>query len=229
MNLKVLIVEDKVIVAQDIKDILISMGCVVTDIVRSGESAIESFKRDQPEIILMDIRLKGRLDGIETAKRIQELSKATIIYLTAHSDPNILHSAFETHPINFIVKPFSTKDIQIAIGLAQSRLEDQVNGSHILFRHQGILEKIPIEIIQFAKADGSYTIINTIEKSLTAAFNLTHFLQQVGNEFIRVHRSYVVHLNHVDSFSSNKVYIGSHEIPVSKSFKNGFLERFKSN
>ncbi len=229
MNPKVLIVEDKMIVAQDIKDILQSMGCIVTDIVSSGESAIESFISTRPEIILMDIRLKGKMDGIQTSKKIQALGPATIIYLTAHSDPKILQSAFETHPTNFIVKPFNTQDIQIAIGLAQSRLADEINnGSHILFRHQGILEKLPIDEILFAKADGSYTIIQTADKTLTASFNLAHFLEQVDGQFLRVHRSYVIHMDHVDSISANKIFIGSHAIPVSRSFKNEFLKRFKS-
>ncbi|XOV92256.1 MAG: LytR/AlgR family response regulator transcription factor [Bacteroidota bacterium] len=226
---KVLIVEDKMIVAQDIKTILESMQCIVSGIASSGESAIEAFQQNAPDIILMDIRLKGDMDGIEASKKILELGNASIIYLTAHSNPKILQSAFETQPVNYLVKPFSEKELEIAIGLATASLKKQKNkNNYILFRHNGILERIPYDEIFFAKAYGSYTTIHTNDKSYTASFNLNHFEAKVDDRFFRIHRSFVVSLDKIERYSSHKVFMGKYEIPVSRTCRQDFLSRFQS-
>jgi CheY-like chemotaxis protein len=114
----IVIVEDESIVALDIKDKLEHLGHNVLAIVSSGKDAIEEVVKIKPDLVLMDIVLKGEIDGVETARRIRELFDIPIIYLTAHSDEQTLKRARITGPFGYIIKPFTDEDLQKAIELA---------------------------------------------------------------------------------------------------------------
>ena len=111
----ILIVEDESIVALDIKDKVERLGYNVLAVVSSGEKAIEEVKKVQPELVLMDIVLKGEIDGIETARQIREHFDIPIIYLTAHSDTQTLTRAKITGPFGYLVKPFVDSELRKAI------------------------------------------------------------------------------------------------------------------
>lgn len=111
----ILIVEDESIVALDIKDKVEHLGYGVLAVVSSGEKAIEEVKKVQPDLVLMDIVLKGEIDGIETARRIREHFDIPIIYLTAHSDNQTLKRAEITGPFGYLVKPFVDSELRSAI------------------------------------------------------------------------------------------------------------------
>lgn len=115
---KILIAEDETIVALDIKKKLVKLGYNVTDIVSSGEKAIEKAGETTPDLILMDISLEGDMDGIEAAKRIRSRYDIPIIYLTAHSDKKTLDRAKVTEPLGYIVKPFERGSLHAAIEMA---------------------------------------------------------------------------------------------------------------
>ena len=111
----ILIVEDESIVALDVKDKLERLGYNVLAIVSSGEKAIEEIMKVQPDLVLMDIVLKGEMDGVETAIKIRDHFDIPIIYLTAHSDERTLKRAEITEPFSYIIKPFADEDLQNAI------------------------------------------------------------------------------------------------------------------
>jgi len=115
---KILIVEDERIVAEDIKASLHNLGYIVSGLVPSGEEAILSVGKVPPDIILMDIMLRGPLTGIETAEKLRADYNIPIIYLTAYADSNTLDSAKRTEPFGYILKPFSDKELQSTIEMA---------------------------------------------------------------------------------------------------------------
>jgi two-component system, response regulator PdtaR len=115
---KILIVEDFSIVARDIKERLEHMNYNVLDIVNNGEDAIRKSSETKPDIVLMDIVLKGDLDGIETAQKIQADNNIPIIYVTAYYDTNTLKRAASTLHSGFIIKPFDDLGLDTSIQLA---------------------------------------------------------------------------------------------------------------
>lgn len=124
---KILIVEDFSIVARDIKERLEHMNYNVLDIVSNGEDAIRKSSETNPDIVLMDIVLKGDLDGIETAQKIQADTNIPIIYVTAYYDKNTLKRAASTSHSGFIIKPFDDLGLDTSIQLAlykQQHLEE---------------------------------------------------------------------------------------------------------
>jgi CheY-like chemotaxis protein len=124
---RILIVEDEAIVAMDIAGTLRKLGHDVTETVPSGEQAIASVKKNRPDVIFMDIGLKGEMDGIETAARIRSQYSIPVIFLTAFVDETTLDRAKETIPAAYLTKPFEENDLRIAIevGLYRAKLESE--------------------------------------------------------------------------------------------------------
>ncbi|WP_017293374.1 GGDEF domain-containing response regulator [Geminocystis herdmanii] len=115
---KVLIVEDESIVAQDLQAILEDFGYSVPMFVDSGEKAIEKAMELKPNLVLMDIRLIGEMDGITAGQKIVKILDIPIIYLTAHGDKNTVQKAKIAQPYGYIVKPFTEQELRIAIEIA---------------------------------------------------------------------------------------------------------------
>jgi PAS domain S-box-containing protein len=132
----VFIVEDESIVANDIQDALQHLGYEVTGMARSGETALEKIGEAKPDIILMDIRLAGKMDGIETAAKIRTTRAVPVVYLTANSDTPVLERAKATEPYGYILKPFDERDLKstIEIALHKFRVDEQVRDREQLIR-----------------------------------------------------------------------------------------------
>jgi PAS domain S-box-containing protein len=122
---KVLIVEDEAIVAADLANKLGQLGYQIIGSAASGEEAIVIAGEQRPDIVIMDIRLSGALDGIETAARMRGAYDLPVVYLTAHSDPDTLTRALGTEPFGYVLKPFVDRELktQIEIGLYKHRTE----------------------------------------------------------------------------------------------------------
>jgi len=114
---KILIVEDDFIVAIDLKIHLEKMGYHVLDITDNGNDALKKTRETNPDLILMDIHLKGNIDGIDTAQKINNLYHVPVIYVTGYNDKNTIKRANITEPFGYIVKPFEDKEIQTLIGM----------------------------------------------------------------------------------------------------------------
>jgi len=125
---KILIVEDEMIISMEIKQKLREMGYLVTGQAITGESAIQKVVETHPDLVLMDIRLKGEMDGITAAKRIMELYDLPIIFLTAHSDKATLERAIAVSPSGYLLKPFKDRELMtnIEMSLHKHRIKQKV-------------------------------------------------------------------------------------------------------
>ena len=117
-NTQILIVEDDLIVAQSIKTHLNTLGYQVPAMETSGEAAIQKAKEVQPDLILMDIKLSGKMDGVEAAAEIRSCFNIPVVYLTAYADEETLGRAKITEPFGYILKPFGVKDLHSTIEMA---------------------------------------------------------------------------------------------------------------
>ncbi|MCK5341176.1 MAG: response regulator, partial [Desulfobulbaceae bacterium] len=124
---RILIVEDELIVAKDIENCLTKLGYSMAGIVASGEEAVRKVDELRPDLILMDIILKGEMNGIEAAEEINTLN-IPVVYLTAHADTDTLDRAKTTAPYGYIIKPFDERMLQstIEITLYKSRMENKL-------------------------------------------------------------------------------------------------------
>src|SRR5713226_985493 len=118
MSARILIVEDERITAEDLRDILTDLGYTVTASVSNGVDAIARAEETEPDLALMDIRIKGSMDGTETARILRERFNIPVIYLTAHADAATVARAKEAEPLGYITKPFQETELHASIEIA---------------------------------------------------------------------------------------------------------------
>ena len=162
---RILILEDERVVARDLQKILAALG-YETSMAASGEQAIEVARRDRPDLVLVDIRLAGTLDGIETAHALREQLDLSVVYLTAHSDEHTLERAKATEPCGYLVKPFDKTTLQTTLQMAayKSTVERHRRIEH---RWQtAVLDQLTVGLIT-ADTAGMVTMINACGQSLT--------------------------------------------------------------
>ncbi|MBD2211824.1 response regulator [Nostoc linckia FACHB-104] len=130
-NANILIVEDEAIVAKDLRNRLTRFGYTVPGVASSGQEAINKALELSPDLVLMDIKLKGQMDGIQAADEIHKHLDIPIIYLTAYADDNTLERAKITDPFGYLLKPFKERELQtnIEIALTKHQLEKQLKNS----------------------------------------------------------------------------------------------------
>lgn len=136
---KILIVEDEAIIAMDIKNIIVKLNYIVTNVVSNTQDVINSIKDNEPDIILMDIDLDGNSDGIQTVELIHCLKYIPVIYLTGFYDDETISRAIQTNPVGYLLKPFSKDELKVAIliGLSKSTTFSEDNSLYKKYKHLG--------------------------------------------------------------------------------------------
>ena len=131
-SIKILIVEDEQIVAVDIESILQRLGYRVVGAAGCGEEACRMAAESVPDLVLMDVRIDGSMDGIETARRIRQTSDVPVVFLTAYTDDETLDRAKEIEPYGYLVKPFAERDLQatIEVALHKGAVDRRLRESH---------------------------------------------------------------------------------------------------
>lgn len=163
---KILIVEDERISAEEMRRSLEYMGYAVTSIVSSGEGAVKEAESSRPDLILMDVKLKGRIDGVEAAKRIRARDDIPIIYITALSDKQTLERIKETEPLGYVHKPIEDKELYTAIEMAlwRHKMERRLKESEERFR--SIFEGSR-DAVFIAGEDSRFVEVNEAASALT--------------------------------------------------------------
>ncbi len=237
-KVRILIVEDDMIIAANISLQLSKLGYDVTGIESRGEEAVAHARLNPPDIILMDINLKGQINGIETARAIQQHDDIPIVYLTANNDEATFARARETHPYAYISKPFSSLNLERAIALVAEQLKEgpmakqqdengmQVLRDRIFVRHNGKMVKLLLEDILYIEAERNYCKIVTPKASYLVVCTLKAIEKELPEtSFVRVHRSYLVNISKLDVLADGHLEINRKVIPVSRAHKEGLLGR----
>ena len=241
----ILIVEDDMIIGNHISIVLAQAGYEVMGIMPSGEAALVQIETTPPDLILMDISLKGVLDGIETAKRIKEKFGTPLIFLTANSDQATFKRAKEAHPLAFIAKPFNAINLIRAIELAALNLGEKSENvpdtptsedvstalllnDRIFVRNKSRMVKLFVKDIHYIEADRNYCKIYATNREYLLSTPMKNFAEQLNSpSFQRIHRSYIVNMEHIDELDDHFVFIGKTHLPISKSYKAEFFQRLK--
>jgi DNA-binding LytR/AlgR family response regulator len=225
MNISVVIVEDNAITARDLSEILEARDMTVLGIFYSGEEAIERIPQLSPDILLVDIHLKGPMTGLELVNKLNGQCQAPVLYLTANSDKDTIQKALSTRPSSYIIKPFEEENLLVAIELAFSNHNEKLikekwdSLPYIFVKHGSRFKKLNFEDIKYLEADGSYCKITTADKEYTLSGNLNHFSEQLDHNFLRIHRSYMVNVGSITSLDADYIFIEDKSFPVGRSYK----------
>ncbi len=141
-KIKIMIVEDEIIAAESEKRSLEELGYSVTSTVASGEKAIKKAEEDKPDLVLMDIELKGKMDGIEAAGIISSRFHIPSIFVTAYADDKILERAKITEPFGYIIKPFEKRELHSNIEMALYKNKAEEERKKLIKELQDSLAKV---------------------------------------------------------------------------------------
>jgi DNA-binding LytR/AlgR family response regulator len=235
----VFIVEDKAVIAESIEKMLMQAGFYVAGKATRGEAVLEQVKIALPDIILMDIQLAGKMDGIATAEKIKETITIPIIYLTDFSDVATVERAKKTQPANYLLKPFDAKGLRIAIEVAFYNTSKGITPpsgeikavettsfkveNNLFIKDGDMLFRITIEDIIWIEAGGSYCYVHAKTKKYTRTVSLKDFLEELNHpDIIRIHRSHAVNIRHVTSINGNVVMLAAaknKELQIGENYK----------
>ncbi len=242
-KIRIVIVEDEFIVAEDIASLMTEHEYEVTQMFSSAEEALPYVLKNPPDILLVDIQLSGAMTGIQLVDKVKQSMSFPVIYITASSDEHTYKKAKPTRPNAFLVKPFTPGNLLTSIDLAlynysrdkialANTPKQQDEELHTLIhrtlfvKSNGKHKKMSPDDILFVEAAGSYIHIQTSCDRFTLAQNLSKFLRKTPLDNLqRIHRSYLVNIDKVDSFEESCVYIADHKIPISETFKDEFFSR----
>lgn len=249
-TLTILVVEDDPAIARLLIAVLQIEGYHVIGPIDNGLEALERFRANAIDVVLMDVNIRGDLDGIQTATRLQALRPVPLIYLTSQSDRTTLDRAKQTFPSAYLFKPFTPESVRMAIELSFQSFSWTVHPSpsplpesestqpgretilrvndFLFIRQNNQFLKVPIADILFVEAGDNYITLQTVKQKFALRMPLTSVLDRIRHDkIVRVHRSFAVNLVNLDSFSESEISLGKHLIPIGKNYKAEFLRQFE--
>lgn len=242
-TIKILIVEDEMLIGAKISMFLTELGYDVTGLLPRAEEAIQNASENPPDIALLDIQLKGSMDGITLAQRLNDEHHIPVIFLTANSDDATFQRAKMAKPYAFLAKPFKKTDLQRALELTIQRMAEQapvsvaeksekedvfVMSDRIFVRYKDQMHKIKFENLLYLEAERNYCRMVTHTKEYLLTMPMKRLEDQLpAAAFQRIHRSYIVNMALIDTISEESVTIFQKVLPLSKSYRDDFLPRFR--
>jgi DNA-binding LytR/AlgR family response regulator len=248
VKINILVVEDESIVSKDIQHSLLRFGYGVSGSCSNGEKAIELIHELNPDVVLMDINLKGSLTGIETAEIIKKEFAVPVIFLTAYSDDLTLTKAVIAEPFGYIIKPFKEIDLHTNIELAvykHQKEQEIIRERNFLYsvveqkevltdfffvKANSKLIKLRTQDVFYVEALKDYVVIHTAEARYTIHSTMKDIEMKLGNlDFVRVHRSFIVRMDKIASIEFPNLSLEKDKkiIPIGGSYRDDLSARIQ--
>ena len=210
---KILIVEDEIIIAYYISEILQEEQFKLVKIANDAKTAISEMKTFLPDIILMDINLNGKNEGITLSKNKND--NATVIFITGQQDFALMSEAIRTKPYGYLTKPIKKVDLMAAIGLVIQKNQTQ----SFQFKDGYDTVNLDYDAINYIEADGNYVNIYIASKKYTIRQSLNTIAEQLPADiFVQSHRSFLVNKTKIQRITATTIFIRDIEIPLSRTF-----------
>ena len=233
-KIKIGIVEDEDVLAESMCLILNKLGYETSKPAESYSDALKMIETEKPDLVLLDIRLFGDKDGIEVAETINKDFKIPFIFLTANADKFTIERAKKVFPPAYLIKPFKKEDLYSAIEICLYNFSketvpmDEVhsyrNDNSIFIKDGYYFHKVNVNDIYYMESDHVYINIFTSFKKITVRASLNNYIENFSKDvFFRVHRSYAVNLNHIDSINSDHLLIQGVKIPITKAHRDELM------
>jgi DNA-binding LytR/AlgR family response regulator len=233
---KIGIVEDEFIIAESIRLALESLGYNVPMPASNFSEALKLLETEKPDLLFLDIQLKGEKDGIDLATVIKEQYSVPFIFLTANSDILTVKRAKETNPAAFLIKPFQKAELYAAIEVAMSNHQKisantgpglKLEMPDSLFIKDGYyFHKVLKEDIVYLESDDVYVNVVTKElKKILVRTSMKQFIKEhfENSHFFRVSRSHVINLKYLDGINSSYVMVKGQQINIGKNYRDELM------
>ena len=225
-KIKIAIVEDEIIIAKTIVLALETIGYEVVGAVGKYNEAIDMIAKNTPDIVLLDINLGTKKDGIDLALEIKKHFGTPIIFLTANSDSATVNRAKAIKPLAFLVKPFSQHDLYSAIEIGWDNYNDHLNSNqHIVVKVGNTYEKVVLNEIMFLKSEQNYLMLTLASgRNLLVRSVNEQMLQNLpAPTFVKISRTYIVNCNYITTIGTRTLSIANLELNITKAVKEELL------
>ncbi len=232
-RVKIAVVEDEIIIADNICETLASLGYNVLEPAITYTEGKELIDNERPDIVILDIHLSGKKDGVDLALYIKERYQIPFIFLTAHADKATVERAKIANPPAYLVKPFTKEELYSSIEVTlsnceQSKIqkENESLKEYIFIKQKKCFLKLKFDEIIFVKSDHVYIeIFTTKNEKIVLRDSLAEFELKLSNNFCRIYRSYIVNIKHIEKINNNTVSVHNQELPLSKQFRTVLIEK----
>lgn len=240
----ILIVEDELLIAEDIRMHLENLGYLVTDMATSYNEAINSIMESLPDMVIVDINIDGQKDGIELGEFLTHEVDIPFIYLTGQADKGTIDKAKETKPGSYLIKPFTSEGLYAAVEMALSNANDARNvvkneddeseelviKDSLFVKKQNHFVKVKIDSIKYISSDGNYlNIYKSQDEKYLIRSTIKKILPHLPNDlFFQTYKSHIVNLSFLDKVTTTHVVIDGKEIPLSKNKKEMLLSKMNT-
>lgn len=236
-KINILIVEDEILIAENLKISLNTLGYKTAGVVDNALEALDFLLNNAIDFVILDITIKGEKSGIWLADYISKKHDVPFIFLTAHSDAKTLSEAVKTNPSGYLVKPFVKENIASTIEVSlnnyiskktpeNSNSEKKSllkNKDYFFIKDKHSYVKVSLSNVLFLEADNNYVNIITNQKKFLLRNSLSKISKELPANFIQVHRSFFVNKNNIDKIDSMLIYINNYKIPIGNFYKQDLI------
>lgn len=237
-KVKILVVEDEIIIADNICDTLEDLGYSVLEPAINYTEAIESLEKNNPDVAILDIQLSGKKTGIDIAQKINEAYDIPFIFLTSYADASTIVEAKKVMPSAYLVKPFTKEEIYSSIEIAlynYTKKEGQLNESNLIIKDalfvkdKGVFSKLCFKDILYLKSAHVYVeIILKDNNKFVLRSSLNSIIEKMSDKFIRVHRGYIINLDYLEQMDVSSLKINKTVIPIGKAHRENLLKKINT-
>jgi DNA-binding LytR/AlgR family response regulator len=234
---QIVIVEDEPIIAADMEIILQKLGYDVIGTFDNAEDALPFILLNNPDLLMLDIALAGKMDGIALAEVIRVKTAIPYIFITSYVDKTTISRVQDLQPAAYIVKPFQDKNLAVNIELALSRTERfkkeiptpvQIETEQVFVRNNNELQALQASDITHIEASDNYAYVFTASNKYLLSHTLKSIEEKLaGMGFVRVHKSYLINIRHISSIQEGYLFMNEIKVPVGKSFKQELMRLIK--
>jgi DNA-binding LytR/AlgR family response regulator len=237
-KLKVLIVEDDLMIAENLEEILRILNHKVVGVADTADAAIKFYNKYHPDMALIDVQIKGDIDGVELAGILRNQFDIPFIFATAYADNETILRARDKGPFGYLVKPYGIKEVNAAIQIAKASFDQlkaaekaasnisKVVSDSLFIKVDNKLIQIKILDILFIEAKRNHVLIKTNSNIFLAKSSLKHVGEKLlAHNFIKVHRSYIVNLSKIIDIEDANLIIENKIVPISRVHREYLLKR----
>ena len=242
-KIRIFIIEDDFIQFNKLEMLLEGMGYELAGHADHGDEALNLIAATNPDLLLVDIEIKGNKTGIEVVERQNQRDPIPVIFTTSFKDKETIDKAKQTEPYAYLIKPFEKETLQAAIELALFRFrkspdilrqnlensgwdEDQLVKGSFFLKSSGMLTKVMLADIRYVEVKDKNCLVGVENEVLTMRIPLHKMEEKLPfKTFIRVHRSFIINSQHIDQvdITNHQVIMGDYRIPVGRAYRESLL------
>ena len=235
-KIRILIIEDDELIRALLDLIITDLGHVIVASADNAVDALVSYAVHRPHVVISDIEIKGNIDGIELSKKLLQIRKCQLLFLTGNSNAETFNKAKKLAPLAFISKPIVRVELERSIDLAVEHSHETIGfvtksmpvEGCLYTRIGNKLKKIAIADIEYIEVDGKYSSISVAQRIVNCKISLKELQAKLPQkDFLQVNRSSVINLNCIEDIDLSKqmIKMPSAEISIGRNFKESLLNR----